>query len=558
VGAARETRDVAKARSSKPAKQPAVKPPKKTASPFMKATKSAKIERAAPAKRPTAAAPRSARTAKSAATAVPSAAVELLAQVLAAPDDDAPRAVYADALAEAGDPRGPFITAQIAVEAMDPLDERYAPALAAVNRTIARHCARWIGDYLARAKLSEMAIRRPVDRLGNARFRGGFLRRIAMRADHIAREWPALRAREPLEGIELLVTEYAPPEYKSLDEPRAFEVLKVSPDGWFTSNSLAEVLAVGMPRLRELDLSGCDLGAAGAELLANQETDLGASFPDYVAPPPFAPGQLRVLVLAATQLGDAGARLLFAADHLSELETLDLTQCRMTDPETLTALRDAPAMRALRRLGLAGNALGDRLAALAGWEVLPRLEELGLPQTTTPEALAALFPRPSSTLRTLALASGKAVAQAPNLFEVAEALVELDLGTTSLGDERWRALLAAPSARRLVHLHANGCSLSDAAVTALVDSALDRLVSLDLSSNKLTDAGLAALAAWPGLAHVTHLRLGNNRKLGAAGFAALAESDYLDPAVLDLGKLGDDRSLAALRARFGEAVVSRA
>jgi hypothetical protein len=41
--------------------------------------------------------------------------------------------------------------------------------------------------------------------------------------------------------------------------------------------------------------------------------------------------------------------------------------------------------------------------------------------------------------------------------------------------------------------------LSDKSVAALVKSKLDRLVTLDLSSNKLTDEALALLAEWRGL-----------------------------------------------------------
>ena len=39
---------------------------------------------------------------------------DLLAQIAAAPDDDAPRAVYADLLLQRGDPRGEFIQLQLA------------------------------------------------------------------------------------------------------------------------------------------------------------------------------------------------------------------------------------------------------------------------------------------------------------------------------------------------------------------------------------------------------------------------------------------------------------
>ena len=114
----------------------------------------------------------------------------------------------------------------------------------------------------------------------------------------------------------------------------------------------------------------------------------------------------------------------------------------------------------------------------------------------------------------------------------AEHYTSLDVGTTRMGDSNFAALLQAQSTATLTSLKANGCSLSDRSISALSDSALTRLTALDLSSNKLTNAALATLANWPGLENVTHLKLGNNRKLSRVGYAALADSPHLDPAAL--------------------------
>lgn len=535
---------------TKPTSKPAAKPKPATKAKPVAKTKSATTKaRSAP----TSAKPKSAEKAKPEPTPKPTAAADsLLAQVLAAPDDPSLRLVYADVLIEAGDPRGTFIAQQSSLADLDPLDERYAPMLASTHRLLSTHGQAWLDGYELRVKLT-MVGREPVGRLSNAVFRGGFLQRIAMGLDDIAREWNRLRAREPIEGVELAVGEHVDPQYRHLTEPAEFRTLRIRPDGWFTSNSVGNVLAWGMPHLRALDLTGCDLGNGdGARLLANLDTDL-AEFEGYVDPPHFADGQLVELVLDSCQIRDDGARLLFDAPHLSALTTLDLARCRIVDPATLEALRAAPAMRALRRLSLAGNNdLGPGLGALAGWEVVPRLERLALPQSTTAEALAALFPEPSAALRALALTSAKQLVQSSGWLDAAVTFVELDLGTTSLGDERWAQLVTAPSVRRLVHLRANGCSLSDAAIDALVASPLDRLVTLDLSSNKLTDDGLRRLAAWDGLQHVTHLRLGNNRKLTAKGLAALADAPKFQPAELDVGKLDG----APLRERFGDVLVT--
>jgi uncharacterized protein (TIGR02996 family) len=70
---------------------------------------------------------------------------ELLADVYANPDDDAPRAVYADALLERGDPRGEFIQLQLAA-AREPLDDA---GRARLEELTASHGDRWLGPMAA-------------------------------------------------------------------------------------------------------------------------------------------------------------------------------------------------------------------------------------------------------------------------------------------------------------------------------------------------------------------------------------------------------------------------
>ncbi|MGZ3455047.1 MAG: TIGR02996 domain-containing protein [Polyangiales bacterium] len=466
------------------------------------------------------------------------------------------RLVYADQLIERGDPRGTFIAQQCELARTDALDERYAPILASTRRLQSRHASEWLGDYGKRTKLVPAHFTRaPVDRHFNALFVGGFLRCIAMRAEDVAKQWKWLAAREPIEGIELLVGEGLDEKHREIAEAAGVRVLKVSPEGWFTSHSVASVLAWGMPLLRDIDLSRCDLGSTGCQLLSNLETDLGDHFEGYRAPPPFRRGQIERLVLHGCQIGDEGARILAAADTIDGIVELDLGQCRLRERETLEALRESPRLKLLKRLSLAGNnELAGHLGALAAWEVLSRLERVALPQAISSTTLQALFPSPSPALRELDLSSAKELLKTPeSAIAVASALTHLDIGSTSVGDVGFARLLAAPSTTRLLELRANGCSLSDKAVTALTKSPLDRLVTLDLSSNKLTDAGLGELATWPGIEHVTHLRIGNNRKVTDAGYEALVRSPRFAPAMLDVGK-ASDTSIARLRERFGDAV----
>lgn len=480
----------------------------------------------------------------------------LLQQICDDPTNIEARLVYADCLLERGDPRGTFIAQHCALERMTGLEDAYAVLAASTRRLEAAHAPAWLADYLELAEVKSTIFgRAKLDALFNAEFRHGFLYRIAMTPQDIVAHWDWLREREPLQGIELRVDEHLPDAYHGLSQPGAFRTLKVTPNGWFTANSVGDVLRWGLGRLRELDLSGCDLGLAGAQLLTNVETDLPEFFEDWTPPPPLPEGQLERLGLHATKLQDEAARLLFDAVTTRALEQLVISQCQISERGTLEALAASPLSR-LKQLSIAGNnALGGQLDALAGWAVLRQLESLALPQSTTPSDLRALFPEPSTALRALDLSSAKTLCAEPRTVAgVATALTRLDIGTTRIGDVGWTTLLGEPSVGKLHELLGNGCSLSDRAVEALAASPLDRLLTLDLSSNKLTDKGLSALARWPGLQHVTYLRIGNNRKVTAAGYRALIDSPHLAPTVLDVGKAVDGGATNALRERFGDAL----
>jgi uncharacterized protein (TIGR02996 family) len=484
---------------------------------------------------------------------------ELLQQICDDPTDIETRLVYADCLSEKGDPRGTFIAHHCELERMTGLEDRYAELAATTRRLEHAHAPAWLADYLELAEVKSTVYgRTKLDALFNAEFRHGFLYRIAMTPQDIVAHWDWLREREPLQGIELRVDEHLPDEYHDLSQPSAFRTLKVSPSGWFTANSVGDLLRWGLGHLRELDLSGCDLGLAGAQLLINAETDLAEYFEDWTPPPPLPEGQLERLVLHGTKLQDEPTRLLFVAQTTRGLEELAISQCMLTERATLEALAASP-LEGLKQLSIAGNnALGGQFDALAGWPVLGRLESLALPQSATPNDLRALFPEPSAALRALDLSSAKALCAEPQTVAgAASTLTKLDIGTARIGDAGWKTLLHEASVGKLHELLANGCSLSDKAIEALVASPLDRLLTLDLSSNKLTDKGLSALAQWPGLKHVTYLRIGNNRKVKAPGYRALIDSPHFDPAVLDAGKAIDEATTSALRERFGDALHVR-
>ena len=315
--------------------------------------------------------------------------------------------------------------------------------------------------------------------------------------------------------------------------------------------SVSKVLGWGLESIEELDLAGCDLGGDGAMLFANLASDMGEHFENWKQPPPLNHAQLRTLSLRNTNIMDEGLQIILNAANFESLTSLDVSQCRLQDPVSVKLLTNLN----LRELDLSGNNNLD-LGKLAGWSGLQNLQSLALPQSIKPTTFSKLLNSSSSALRSLDLASGKALAQELGVIaKGAERLQAINLGTTRLGDQAFAELLGIENFASMVHLKSNGCSLSDKAIDALVASKLARLVTLDLSSNKLTDVALAKLAEWDGIKHVTNFRIGNNRKITEAGYASLIASEMFQPVCLDIGKVKDEKIAAPLKEKFQDAVT---
>jgi uncharacterized protein (TIGR02996 family) len=112
----------------------------------------------------------------------------LLAAVIARPDDDEPRLVMADHLAEAGDPRGEFIQLQIAV------------ALPGGGVTREMKARMWL--LLERHNLTWLA---PLRALGadHGVFRRGFIEEVSIDADVLMRKHKELFASFPVRRLRI-------------------------------------------------------------------------------------------------------------------------------------------------------------------------------------------------------------------------------------------------------------------------------------------------------------------------------------------------------------------
>jgi uncharacterized protein (TIGR02996 family) len=245
---------------------------------------------------------------------------ELLARVIAAPDDDEPRLAYARWLTEQGDPRGEFIATQVRLASERPNPQR---------RKELEARAQELGHALRKTLAAEVT-----QVADHWEIRRGFVDEIRADAAKLLEHWEPLFASVPIRRVTLWSVKAA---------------------------HVNELVASGiLGRLVNLSLHG-KLGAKGARVLAE-------------AP---ALASIRKLNLAGCGLGDEGVQALVASPYLA-CDQLTLRENQITD-EGAQALADARALAGCRALFLARNELGDDgVRALAGSPHLANLEQLGL------------------------------------------------------------------------------------------------------------------------------------------------------------------------------------
>jgi uncharacterized protein (TIGR02996 family) len=312
---------------------------------------------------------------------------ELLAAIVAAPDDDRPRLVYADWLVERGDPRGELIRVQCELARIEATDEGVARVRRLQSRQSAllkAHEAEWTAGlpstatYLHRRGLVEL-----------------------VRANDPS-DFGAARARAPL--VRALHT--SRPDPLRLENEQAIEELTLEDQG------LVKIAAVAcLPKLRRLTLPEkglvSDALAAAVSPRPLEELALGihtwaASAADRTGPPLVGLEELAlehseimaddVLHLAtvlprlssldvAANYGHNGlARLDLCSllEALPALRRLRLSKMKVTDAQ-VAQLAASPLGARLVRLDLARNEIGDAGAlAIARSEHLRGLRRLNL------------------------------------------------------------------------------------------------------------------------------------------------------------------------------------
>jgi uncharacterized protein (TIGR02996 family) len=403
----------------------------------------------------------------------------LLSAIIADPNDDRPRLIYADWLEKHGQfDRAQLIRVQIELARL-PDNAEAAIALQIEEEQLEAACEktlpqldgiRWGG--FERGLVSAVYAATP------AAFRH--------HASSIANLGSVHRVSfDTLDGFAVLAEVPALARFMDLsiweDDHGGFR--KGDPNHRFNDDLQAVLASAHCPRLRSLELVKCKLGPRGAKALAD-------------CPRVESLIQLNVL---DNYVGDEGMAALAASPYLSALRTLRID---------------------LNDIGPAG------VEALAASVSLGGLEDLFLGDAIGPAAGLALSRSPFLThLRELSLhdyigaLGAAALARAPNLAGLAYLDIRCDIGPDGA-----RALAASPYLCQLKSLLLHGCGIGDEGAKALACSpVLTTLEYLELSHNDLTDEGARAFAASPYLERLKQggLVMGSINCLTADGWQAL-------------------------------------
>ncbi len=256
---------------------------------------------------------------------------QLLDSILADPDDDRPRRVYADALMEQGDPRGEFIAVQCELAA-GVEDDRRLELERREAALLEKHGAAWTGPLQASSVL--------------ASFSRGFITELTVLDADGLEACNAFLAREPISHV--VISTRTPlsvarllqwPWVRTLDSV-AFRARDHRP----ALDSLPTLLQTRkLHRLRALSFDGQGLFDQGATALAESA---GHAFP-----------ALRSLELRSDRFTSRAIEALLHAKWFLKLERLSLEACSLSS-DSAALLSAAPFAR-LKRLSLASNPIGN-------------------------------------------------------------------------------------------------------------------------------------------------------------------------------------------------------
>jgi uncharacterized protein (TIGR02996 family) len=486
----------------------------------------------------------------------------LLQAIIASPDDDVPRLVYADFLEETDNEadvaRARLIRFQIETARLPfghpDHSRRYEWAAGMIDK----HKAAWFGWVRNDGC-------RPFPHRGflDSWFCGS---EDGHRADLLD-----AFAREPITDVTLSFDGSIPPDLGEWPQFARLRRLKLWPGVPPPADVVALLSSPHFSGLRELEY----MGNRGTPVSAVELCRLVATRPQFAG--------LSSLSIISAGVGNGGARALAASDTLSGLRTLALTRCGL-EQSGCRALLNSPVLAALTSLDLGGNlrpaAGGEALAAaLARSPHLSQLETLVLDDTPVSDRAAGILAGANwPALKRLNLSpqdridatvpTDLATMTAVGLRALAGStwfagLEDVDLSGHPIGDEG-AAILADACLPRLRFLELRMVGLTAAGLHRLVAEYSGQLRRLQVYGNPLGDEGANVLAAaeWPQMAardsrNQVGLLLGGC-EIGNAGAAALLASRTIPESIpeLFLGRCPtSSEAVEALATKYPKATI---
>jgi uncharacterized protein (TIGR02996 family) len=394
---------------------------------------------------------------------------DFLQGILAHPDDDVPRLIYADWLEERGDPRGEFIRVQCELYRLPKHDKRRAKLGKRERALLSQHAEQWAA---------------PLEGLKHT-FHRGFVEHIEASVDLFLERAARVMTATPIRSV----------RFGAIENVGQARALTQSP--W-----LRKVTRLGFR------------SAGSDEASLTRRTGFDAQCVQLLLQSPHL-GSLAALELTGNALTDRGLQVLADSPRLVSLRFLNLTDTQIT-PVGIAALTSSKYLGQLQELDLSRNAMGIEGARALGGSAQSRtltrlvLRSCGLGTRGLQTLCSADF----STLQELDVQAnrigsrgGAALAGCAFL----DSVEDLHLGRNRLEDAGVTDLAASSHVSGLKRLDLRRNRLTDAGAQALSGSTnLRGLVELNLSGNRIGPAGVCALADATALDSLKRLDLRNN------------------------------------------------
>lgn len=383
--------------------------------------------------------------------------------IVASPDDDDLRRVYADALVEQGDPLGEFIHVQLERAELDEDDANQGRLRHREGRLRKPHQEAWT---------------RGIPKGVMCTFRRGFLDGIETSVwvflehlDTITKAAPLLREvkLEAYHSVPKLLAKTLPPSVRSL-----------SVRGRLESDYENLLRSTWLGQLEELCLWFSEVGDEGAQAFA--------------ATPELK--NLKALHLCEAGITEVGARALAASEHL-RLNRF-VAWRNPIGPTGAASLFESPVLAAATRLEVGEwGLMPEGLKALAQSPIVGQLEELDLRSNrlNTQAVVDFIDQTKLGQLKSFGVKSNRLMAPiAEAIAETPHELVDLDLNATRIGDDGTVALAKSTHLTTVRALNLRSVQMTSVGAEALARSkALPALRSLNLNNNDIKAKAVAAL-----------------------------------------------------------------